>query len=626
MRVIAALIVALFATPSLAQEMDGSKLVTVTPKVQMSFLEKDQQGWIGVELAIEDGWHIYWQNSGDSGMPTDFTVNEHEDVQAEGTQWPAPERLEEGEFLTYGYHNIVTLLKPIAMKNTVKAATLTGKVSWLVCKEICIPGSADVTFELPKEEALWEPIQSLPDDADWMGSYSLKGETITMRFALPKGITAEDAVWFPLNDGVVKNSANQDVEQDGKMLTITTKKGVQPPRAEYEGVLVSGGKQYHMMLKFEEPPPIVQQEMAFTTIILFAFIGGLILNLMPCVLPILSLKALGLAKKATAERAHIALGGIAYTLGVLISFLVIAGLLIALREAGEAVGWGFQLQSPIFVGILALIMLAVSLNLVGVFELPILFGNTAHTLGQRHSHVNSFGTGVLAVLVATPCTAPFMAPALGVAATLPTASALLVFAALGLGLATPYLFICIIPAAQRILPKPGAWMLTFKKLLAIPMFATTLWLVWVLAQLLIITPQKEEATYQMEGVETVAYSQEALARYRADGKPVFIDATAAWCITCKVNERVALRRESIEALFKEHNVVLMIADWTARDEAITNLLHQFGRDGVPLYIFYPAYGDPILLPQILTPDIVIDTLTPYFSKLAVRSAVAARAA
>jgi thiol:disulfide interchange protein DsbD len=615
MRLIAALVVALFAAASSAQEVDGKTLVTATPKVQMSFLKQNEQGWIGVEFAIEDGWHIYWQNSGDSGMPTDIAIAEHEDIDIGPIQWPAPTRMAEGDFMTYGYEGMVTLLRPITMKNTVKDATLVATVSWLVCKEICIPGHTEVTFALPKEEALWEAIAQLPDDADWMGSYALNGDAITLRFSLPKGVNAEDAQWFPLHDGIIKNSAEPIVEQDGKMLTITTQKGMQPPRAEYEGVLIAEGKQYHMTLRFEEPPPIVQQDIAFTTILLFAFIGGLILNLMPCVLPILSLKALGLAKKSAHERAQVVMGGVAYTIGVLTSFLVIAGALILLREAGEAIGWGFQLQSPVFVGILAVIMLLVSLNLLGVFELPVLFGTKAHALGQGDSHLRSFGTGILAVLVATPCTAPFMAPALGVAATLPAASALLVFAVLALGLAAPYLLICVIPAAQKILPKPGAWMVTFKKILAIPMLATTLWLVWVLAQLMMPSPTHEQS-YEMDGIETVAYSEEALARYRAEGKPVFVDATAAWCITCKVNERVALRRDETAAFFKDHGIVLMIADWTKRDEAITKLLHSFGRDGVPLYVFYPAYGEPILLPQILTPEIVIEHLASFFMRLA----------
>lgn len=628
MRLIAALIALVFAAPAFAQEVDGKTLVRVTPKVQMSLLNQNEQGWIGVEFQVEDGWHIYWQNSGDSGMPTDITIAEHTDIEVGATQWPAPERMQEGDFTTYGYHSAVTLLKPITMKNTVTSATLEAKASWLVCKEICIPGSADLTFKLPNEEPLWEAIAALPDDADWIGNYAQSGDDITLRFTLPDDVNAQDAQWFPLQDGVIRNSAEQVVKQDGNILTILTQKGIQPPRAEYEGILVVAGKQYRMNLRFEEKPPITETDMTFTTIILFAFIGGLILNLMPCVLPILSLKALGLAKKSAHERKHVVLGGFAYTLGVLASFLAIAGLLITLREAGEAIGWGFQLQSPVFVAILTAIMLLVSLNLWGVFELPVLFGNKAHALGQGDSYLRSFATGVLAVLVATPCTAPFMAPALGVAATLPTASALLVFAALGFGLAAPYLLICLIPAAQKILPKPGAWMLRFKKLLAIPMFATTIWLLWVLVQLMMMSPSKEITNSMMEGVEIVTYSPETLARYRAEGKPIFLDATAAWCITCKVNERVALRRDQTVAFFKEHGIVLMIADWTKRDEEITKLLRSFGRDGVPLYVFYPSYGEPKLLPQILTPEIVIDIIAPFFSKLAgaIHSAAVAQAA
>jgi thiol:disulfide interchange protein len=286
-----------------------------------------------------------------------------------------------------------------------------------------------------------------------------------------------------------------------------------------------------------------------------------------------------------------------------------------LRGAGEAVGWGFQLQSPIVVGALALLMLAISMNLAGLFELPTLMGGLAGRLHTRHPHLESFLTGVLAVALAAPCTAPFMATAVGFAATLPAAEALLIFLALGLGLALPYLLICLIPAAQRLLPKPGAWMVRLRKILAIPMFATFIWLLWVLLQLLGGTAPPTAKEYGMGEVNVVAYDAGELARLRAEGTPVLLDATAAWCITCKVNERVALRRDVTEAFLTEHGVVLMIADWTARDANITELLHSFGRDGVPLVVFYPPYDAPVILPQILTPEIILDTLSPYFKSI-----------
>ncbi|MFO0456383.1 MAG: protein-disulfide reductase DsbD family protein, partial [Alphaproteobacteria bacterium] len=590
------------------------KIATPTPVVAMPSLEKNAAGYVGVKFFLPEGWHIYWANSGDSGMPTELTLTTDAAVSIAPIHWPAPERIREGEFTTYGYKNTVTLLRPITARETLTSATIEIAASWLICKEICIPESAKFTVALPGNDAVEEALTQVPTPVNWPASYRADEEEVTLAITLPESLKAAEASWFPLNDGVIRNSAAQRAEQAGNQLTLTVERGLQSLPEKYEGVLLAGGRAYHIAA--QQDNAAAHQDTGFLLILGLALLGGLILNLMPCVLPVLSLKALGLAKKGASERRAVVLGGLAYTAGVLLSFAIIATLLIILRGAGEGVGWGFQLQSPLFVGALSLLMLAISLNLAGFFELPILFGGLAGRLHTRHPHLESFLTGILAVALAAPCTAPFMATAVGAAATLPVAEAMLVFLTLGFGLALPYLLICLIPAARRLLPKPGAWMIRFRKILAIPMFATFLWLTWVLLQLMGGTePAASAKNYDMGMVKVVAYDATKLAELRAEGTPVLLDATAAWCITCKVNERVAIKREATQKFLVEHGVVLMVADWTERNAEITRLLGSFGRDGVPMVVFYPPFGEPIILPQILTIDIILDTLAPYFKAI-----------
>lgn len=343
----------------------------------------------------------------------------------------------------------------------------------------------------------------------------------------------------------------------------------------------------------------------FWLILAFAFLGGLILNIMPCVLPILALKAFTLVQKAQASRALARQHGLAYTAGVVVSFLLIAAVLLGLRTSGESIGWGFQLQSPAFVGVLFLLIAAATANLAGLYELPTLFGNV------ETSHENLKGstlTGMLAVAVATPCTAPFMATAIGATLLLSTAESLLVFASMGFGMAAPFLLISLSPRFLALLPKPGPWMLRFKQFLAIPMALTAIWLGWVFVQLVMpsISSQAQLSGYDI--VQAEAYSPARLKQLRDQKKPVFLDATAAWCITCKVNERVALYPSATQDYLKSKNVTVLVADWTSANPVITALLAEFGRNGVPLYVFYPAQGAPVVLPQVLTPKIVMDAI------------------
>lgn len=328
-----------------------------------------------------------------------------------------------------------------------------------------------------------------------------------------------------------------------------------------------------------------------------ALLGGLILNLMPCVFPVLSLKLLALARKGgDAPRAYLWREAGAYTFGVLACFTVLAGLLLAIQRAGVAVGWGFQMQSPVFVGAMALLLFAIGLTLSGVLRLPVLLGG----IQAR----GSFATGLLAALVATPCTAPFMAGALAVALTLPPLPALLVFEALGLGLAAPFLLVACFPRLVSWLPKPGAWMERLKHILAVPMYLSALWLLWVLAQQL--SPPSPSAALGPEG--GVPYSAETLARLRGEGAPVFIDATAAWCITCQVNERTSLSDSRVREAFRARGVTVLVADWTRRDDAVTKLLESHGHRGVPMYLYFPPGGEAVALPQILTPSIVLEAI------------------
>ena len=414
---------------------------------------------------------------------------------------------------------------------------------------------------------------------------------------------------------------------------------------------------YLVTADYSDAPPSTRAAtggMSLGLALLLAFAGGMVLNLMPCVLPILSLKALALVKKSSASRSESAAHGMAYSAGILVSFAAIAILLIALQQAGGAVGWGFQLQSPGFVTVLALITFGVGLNLSGVFTVPHLFGGAGQALAAKRGLPGTFFTGALAVLVATPCTAPFMAPALGFALTQPPLAAFLVFEALALGFAAPLLLVSLSPKLLSLLPKPGAWMHTFKQLMAFPMYATSAWLVWVLTRaggeqalsealaLLVgaafllwlhehMKTRLVHNLYQLgllvfavffawlllsgpgklPEAQEIPFSQEKLSELRAQDTPVFVYATASWCITCKINEATSLRTARAMEHFKKEGIVVMKADWTNQDKEISDFLRGFDRQGVPLYIFYPkGDAEPRILPQILTPYLLVDETRP----------------
>lgn len=619
-----AIAMGMLATPALAQESTPSPMVNAELLLDAPADAKAGDAvWAGVRFTIPQHWHIYWQNPGDSGIPTTLKWTLPEGVQAGEIVWPAPERQPMSGLVNYGYSDEVVLPVPLTYTADAVSGEVVVKADWLVCQEICIPESATLTATLPHPDAQARDVieaARAQEPQPFPGSASFSTNENAVQLALrPSGDweMPTRAEFMPLEDGVMKNSALPEISATTDGFSLTLARGSAALPTEWHGVvrLAWSGKEPVAYAVTATPgvAPLVTgmpQLVPLHVILLLAFVGGLLLNIMPCVLPILSLKALALVKKADAAPRLARVQGFAYTFGVVLSFILIAGAMLALKASGEAVGWGFQLQSPITVGVLAVLMLLVTLNLLGLFHLPPVLGRVmVSDDGVR----GTFLTGVLAVAVATPCTAPFMATAVGATLTLPPMLTLLVFAAMGLGMAAPFLLIGLWPAARRLLPKPGTWMNRFRHFLAIPMGATAAWLFYVLVQLLHPTPMQQEGTYSL--ITPVPYSEQALADLRAQGRPVFVDATAAWCITCKVNERVALAPEGTQRFFAEHDITLMIADWTARDETIAAYLATFGRNGVPLYVFYPPSGAPVVLPQMLSPGLVKDTLRANLTRL-----------
>ncbi|MGH8445508.1 MAG: protein-disulfide reductase DsbD family protein, partial [Solimonas sp.] len=568
--------------------------------------------------------------------------------------------------------------------------TLAATAKWLVCKDICIPGSAELELTLPaaakaQVDAKWQAAfartrAAVPQPVAWPAQFAVAKDTVSLQLR-DAALQGADAVrFFPYASDLVNHAATQRIATEGDALRLS--QAVSPYLVEapktVDGIVVieRDGKAAAYEISAQPgavaavadtgPPATAGAQgasigetplpagdaggapLSLLTALGFALLGGLILNLMPCVFPVLSLKALSLARAGHAGQRTQTL---AYTAGVVASCLAIAGAIVVFQRAGQAAGWGFQLQSPIIVGLLAYLLFALGLSLSGVAH----FGGRLMSLGQglteRPGLAGSFFTGVLAVVVASPCTGPFMGAAIGYAVLQPAAVTLAIFATLGLGLALPFLVIGFVPAAARLLPKPGAWMERFKQLMAFPLYLTVVWLIWVLARQLDVTA----AAYAMVGLVLVAFvlwlwnahglaaslakllaaalaiglllnlskpdgsrsanvetgglhaepwSAQRVAELRGDGRTIFVDFTADWCLSCKVNERVALRSDRVEQAFRERDVAVLVADWTNADPAITAELARFGRNGVPLYLVYLRGGEPKILPQILTPATV----------------------
>ena len=634
---------------------------------------------VGLQQRLAPGWHTYWRNPGDAGAATEISVGLPDGGSAGPVAWPAPSRIPYGPLVNFGYEGAVLLpltLTPPATLPVGGRFRVEVEATWLVCERLCIPEEGHFTLDLPVAAAPLPAAASAPafaaSDAamprplPFAVAAGFDGAEGVIRFegAPLSPARVEGAFFFPERQGVLQNAAAQPLGLAEGVLTLGLARGPTALPARLDGVLVladpQGGRAAFAVAVAPGAVPGVVGPAApvpgFVRALLFALLGGLILNLMPCVFPILAMKAFALARLGGAERRAVRAHAASYTLGVLVTFLVIGAGLVGLRAAGSAAGWGFQFSQPAFVAAISWLMLLVGLNLSGVFVLGGPVGAGA-ALAARGGHLGSFATGGLAVLVATPCTAPFMAAALGAALALPAPLALGVFAALGLGMAAPYALLALFPALARLLPRPGAWMERLKQALAFPMYGAAAWLVWVLVEVAgsqALLPAlagavalafaawlfglSQQAASRRLGLAALvpllaalallpglaaappsrtaalpagaeAWSEARVAALQAEGRAVFVNFTAAWCITCKVNEQVALNRDAVQAAFAAGNVAYLRGDWTRADPGIGAALRRFGREGVPLYLLYPpAAGAPKILPQILTEGIVLDAL------------------
>ncbi|WP_371734241.1 protein-disulfide reductase DsbD family protein, partial [Acidisphaera sp. S103] len=638
-----------------------SKRAVATLVTETDAMQPGQSFRVALRLRLADGWHTYWKNPGDAGVPPDLTIA---GVTQSAIDWPTPGRVAEGPVMTYAYTGEVLL--PVTV--TAKTGTLKAHADWLVCKDICVPEEGDFSLTLPvgtpgpsAQAGLFAAHdRSIPRASPWTARISPDGTLFVQGPELTPA-TVTDAWFIPDQPDRIQDDAAQplSVRTGGFTLSLKPAKGFQAADG-LSGVLSvrdRAGMQTDVVVNAVPGPPPAPAMPPLGQILVFAFLGGLILNLMPCVFPILAMKAVGLARHAGQGRRH----AIAYTVGVLVTFVALAAALLAARTAGTAAGWGFQFSSPVFVAGMTWLLFAVGLNLSGVFQVGASLAGAGSGLADRHGMAGSFFTGLLAVLVATPCTAPFMGVAVAAGLAAPPAVTMLVFAVMGLGLAAPYVALASMPGLARLMPRPGRWMEVLKQALAFPMYGAAAWLVWVVSQeagpngvlataagLVLVgfagwvfgTTQASSlqprrfgqtvaavsvlvALAVLSGIATVpvggaaealgsnaeAFTPQRLADLRSAGKPVFVNMTAAWCVTCLVNERVAIGTDQVRKAFAADDVTYLKGDWTRQDPAITAFLRQNGRDGVPLYVFFPADGgQPEVLPQILTEGTVLRLL------------------
>jgi len=684
-----------------------------------AWIQPGQPIVVALHMLMDEGWHSYWKNSGDSGQETYIEWALPEGFIAGEIQWPYPHRIDLGPLTSYGYSDEVLLLTEITPPASLQpgtTVTLEGQADWLICAEICLPAKSEIRLTLPVRSEAPAPSDwhsaiaatrtKLPVVVpDWDIRATRSGGTYALQLIPPddRDLAMEGAYFFPSEKAVLDHAAPQPVTREGRvyLMALQQSQYTAGPAERMQGMLVApeghtwdADGQVHA-LAIDVPVEEAQAAglslseekttMALLWALLFAFVGGMMLNLMPCVFPILSIKILGFAQQTGDDDAYIRKHGLVFGAGVLVSFWVLAGLLLALRAGGSQIGWGFQLQSPLFIAFMALLFFGIGLSLLGVFEVGtglMRWGGRVERTATQHSTGGSFLSGVLATIVATPCTAPFMGAALGVALTLSAADALLIFTALGAGMALPYVSLSMAPGLLKRLPKPGPWMETLKQALAFPMFATTVWLIWVFGQqvgihgvalllfgLLLLggagwilgrwaVPQISTRVRLVtrslaalglvgagaaclagttfdgptprtasSGAEAVwqAFSMAAVEQLRSEGRPVFIDFTAAWCLTCQVNKRTTLRADAVQQAFREKQVTLMIADWTNQDPEITRALEAHGRSGVPVYVLYKGDGSaPVLLPEILTQDLVLDALEALPTRSTVVSTASSR--
>lgn len=633
---------------------------------------------LGVLLTQQPGWHTYWKTPGDTGLPTTIDWTLPEGWEAGSIQWPTPKLYVIGDLTNFGYEDSVLLPVSISVPASAKEGEYVAKanVSWLMCAEQCIPGNAsfDVPVKVSNTEPTASPNAGLFQTNEGLTPISLTtvsaqidstNHALSVTFKAPKPFN--HFYVFTEGEGAVDYKAPQSVTKNGDEVTVRLQ-GTEELKAgdTLSGVFAAdggpaqggwSGSFSHVLVNGTVTPPSASPDNADVNLTVWlaagmSFLGGLVLNLMPCVFPVLSLKMLSLVEHR--RDGKLALHGLSFTAGVLISMTLLAGALIAVKAAGASVGWGFQLQSPWFVALLALLFVAITLNLAGAFEFSGIRISSKHPSAGA-SLAASFATGILAVVVASPCTAPFMGAALGYALSASALESFVVFICLGLGMSLPWLLLAIFPSLTAWLPRPGHWMIIFRTVMAIPMALTAIWLFWVLWQQVSVpalaaylvaaifliaaiilygrlqfgktvskallsfafilcagayavgaSPFLSQATSEVHSAD--AWSPGAVQTALDEGRPVFVDFTASWCVTCQANKLAVLDRENVQKAFREHNVKFLIADWTNRNAEIAKTLESFGRTGVPLYLLYEPDGTAKILPELLTQDIVIDAL------------------
>ena len=630
---------------------------------------------VAIVMDPKPGWHDYWVNPGDAGTPLELAWQLPNGVTAGTVRAPVPETLIVSGFMNHIYKAKHAFLVDVTIPKDAKPGqSLNVKVNarWSACSDlVCVPEAATLSVPLTvgsgkisdADRARFDAWRSaLPVPLDRSALYQLDGKRIEIAIPYPRSAKAERVWFFAQTEKLFLYAAPQSARRVGDWLVVSgeVKAGFD---GQIDGLLrfndaqglevravagaVPSGGDAVSVLGEGAPADQEQPPLGFGWILAFSVLGGLLLNLMPCVFPILGLKALSLAKMG-GDEGEARRDAVAYTVGIIVSCLVLGGIMLALRAAGEEVGWAFQLQDPAVVLILLLLMVAVTANLAGLFEVGGI--GAGEKLTRQGGLSGSFWTGVLAAVVATPCTGPFMAAAMGAALLLPTGLALLIFAGLGFGLALPFLAIAFIPALRKRMPRPGPWMVRFRQWMALPMALTSLALLWLTYQLAGVTglmiggaaaliilaglfalgrKQKKGSPYKwvviaLLGIAiaaaliigkvtiepagtaskagSITFNEARLNTLRAEGKPVFLYFTADWCVTCKVNEQAAIDRTETNDAFRKAGMTVMVGDYTRRDPDITRYLAKYGRSGVPLYLYFPPKGEAQILPQILTVD------------------------
>ena len=661
--------------------------------------------WVGLQLTHKPEWHTYWKNAGDSGLPTVLNWTLPAGVTAGEIAWPTPHKIRIGNLANYGYEGTVLLPVPLIISPQFKPALLSSdvdiklKATWLVCRKECIPEEGEFALKLPVKGSTAlnssqfnaafaqapKPVLPAVAGVSIPSSLAIDGSSIALAVQnLPVALRGKTLEFYPESNEVIETAAAFTQSWNGAVwnarvplsaqrsnsplvMPIVLAADVDGVRQSYRSEIKVTGEWPKLAAAVQMPPALetalkanaassapVGPPISLLAAILGALIGGLILNLMPCVFPVLAIKVMSFANasgNASDDRRAHQISGVAYTAGVILSFFALGALMLTQRAGGEQLGWGFQLQSPAVVAALAVLFTVLGLNLAGVFEFGSFLPSSLASRQVKNPTANAFLSGVLAVAIASPCTAPFMGASLGLAVGLPVLEALLVFGAIGVGMALPYLAASLIPAVARALPRPGAWMDTFRRVMAFPMFATVVWLVWVLGQqsgidgagallaLLValsmviwaftlkgrsrmalglfsvallaaataaigpnILKPIELAATVAAGERWQAWQPGRVEQILSTGQPVFVDFTAAWCVTCQYNKKTTLTNQDVLADLDNKKVALLRADWTRRDPAITAALQQLGRNGVPVYVVYKPGSAPVVMSEILSVD------------------------